>query len=723
MNWRPGEMGHGNRVKADLFPFGLLILPFLVLWRNSNLMFSGLGYIDPWVYYGFFRNLALFKGELFPDTYYGSRLSWIVPGYLVNRLFEPLVANYALHLAVYYAAVLSLYFVLARTINRPTALLTAIVFGLHPYVWLATGGDYPDGASIAYYLLVLAMLTVAGDQPNKRWALVLAGVCYAALVYCNIVWLLFTPVFPAFYIFRKHVTNRLHELVRLCLWAGAGAAALTILLGTINYRVEHNFWFYAPSWHYLFSNVGKPNQHKANGLEWVSQAKWLMFPALALFAMPFALWRRLRKPFPDDTRAILVFSGVFLFHAALFGMVEALGSPMLEFPYSASLLLPSGFLVFGSLLLRIGDGHDPVRIAVLAAAAAVVLATPWWDLNGQLWRLVAMLGAGWVGVAAAVFLWRSLQPGSRAALAALLVAMVACGSLALWTDRYIMRAGPWRTGTEGRDGFLRITDAVSRIQAVKPDRSTRFWIDEGEPDGKELTSLTSVYLYGYTLLSRNFPSIPADVPVSSGSLVIIPSRRPDVPALARKALESRYLIPAVVSSNRIERGNVGYFLNILRVDRDPSVLQPLTLRTGGELAPASPGRADALPDDKWTLAGKSGTAQRVADGIAVTTPADRWGYAVYYNAPLTAPSDGAYLFALRFKLLSGRIMFGALKEDRSVWLAQAGEPVRRDDVLMEECTVALKAGQRIWLQTTNDQPRGDARSVFVIQEIKAYRLP
>ena len=35
----------------------VLLLPLLVLWRQDNTLFTGSGYIDPWVYFGFFRNL------------------------------------------------------------------------------------------------------------------------------------------------------------------------------------------------------------------------------------------------------------------------------------------------------------------------------------------------------------------------------------------------------------------------------------------------------------------------------------------------------------------------------------------------------------------------------------------------------------------------------------------------------------------------------------------
>jgi hypothetical protein len=39
------------------------------------------------VYLGLFGNLTEFQRDLFPGTYYGSRLAWILPGYLPYALF------------------------------------------------------------------------------------------------------------------------------------------------------------------------------------------------------------------------------------------------------------------------------------------------------------------------------------------------------------------------------------------------------------------------------------------------------------------------------------------------------------------------------------------------------------------------------------------------------------------------------------------------------------
>ena len=44
------------------------LLPLMVLWSQDNILFTGYGYIDPWVYWGYFRNLVEFKRSLPPGS-------------------------------------------------------------------------------------------------------------------------------------------------------------------------------------------------------------------------------------------------------------------------------------------------------------------------------------------------------------------------------------------------------------------------------------------------------------------------------------------------------------------------------------------------------------------------------------------------------------------------------------------------------------------------------
>src|SRR5664279_5036842 len=91
------------------YAIALLLLPVVVLWRHDDPLYTPLWQADPWFYLGYFRDLVNFKRDSFPGFYYGSRLSWILPGFLAHWLFSPLVANAVLHLSVHSIGVLSLF--------------------------------------------------------------------------------------------------------------------------------------------------------------------------------------------------------------------------------------------------------------------------------------------------------------------------------------------------------------------------------------------------------------------------------------------------------------------------------------------------------------------------------------------------------------------------------------------------------------------------------------
>src|ERR1035438_8142406 len=237
---------------SKVWPYTLAValLPLIVLWHRDNALYSPPWYGDSWFYLGFFRNLVEFKGSLFFDFYYGSRLSWVLPGFLIHSVFSVVAANCVLHLTVHIVATLSLFSTLRLTAGVRRAYLATMVFSVQPWLWAATGWDYPDGAGIAYCLLAMALLTRSALQPNGKWSLLLAGMALAAMAYAHLFLASLAPLLLLYYIGSAWAWRRtppIQAAARLFLWAGAGLAIVTAAFGCINYVLDGNFWFYAPS--------------------------------------------------------------------------------------------------------------------------------------------------------------------------------------------------------------------------------------------------------------------------------------------------------------------------------------------------------------------------------------------------------------------------------------------------------------------------------------------
>jgi len=188
--------------KFDPALFIVLALPWIVLYLDTSWLFayptSSFGFIDPWIYFGFFfdltQHIRTFKG-----AYFTTRLTWIVPGAVVYRLFSPLVATYVLHVAVFYGSILPLYLILKVTVSRPAALLATIMMAFHSYFLWSVGWPYIDGPANMYLLLTLACLVFAARAQQPKWWLAAAGTLAAKAIYCQFFLISFSPLALGFY--------------------------------------------------------------------------------------------------------------------------------------------------------------------------------------------------------------------------------------------------------------------------------------------------------------------------------------------------------------------------------------------------------------------------------------------------------------------------------------------------------------------------------------------
>jgi hypothetical protein len=183
-----------------------------------------------------------------------------------------------------------------------------------------------------------------------------------------------------------------------------------------------------------------------------------------------------------------------------------------------------------------------------------------------------------------------------------------------------------------------------------------------------------------------------------------------------------------LSRHEIRNGGLRYFVTLIAVELDTDRLQTLTVPESKQgpqrLIPAAAPTA-ALPLDRWELSyypNSAGWMKLEPDGLNVTTERLRWAYGTMYT-PLVAPFAGEYRFVLKYRLLSGRMIFGALTGDRSRWLAQAVTSHLDGDRRLQTLSLRLESGQQIWLLTSNDHPAGDVSSRYVVEEVRAFFAP
>jgi hypothetical protein len=708
----------------------VLLLPLIVLWHQDNSLFTPPGYNDPWFYLGFFRNLAEFKRNLFPDVYYGSRLSWILPGYLVYSLFPPVTANCVLHLTVHSVATFSLFSILRVTVGVRSAFLTAMVFCVNPSLWAATGWDYVDGAGIAYCLLSMALLTRAAVRPPSKWCLVMAGASLAGLIYTNLFWVALAPLLPLYYTALAWAWRRaplVHSLASSCLWAGSGFGLVTAVFGGINYLLDGHFWFYAPSVHAArdLTSTKNPWFQTIWANHWL--APWLWFSAIAVIAAIVLLPFRARREAAGRNAAGLLFSVQLLLAAAIMEYTQESGSPVLGTHFYASYLLPFVFLTIGSAFWPGSEKMGPRAFTAMCCAAAVVFGILWYASGAQLlsrWpvplRETILLGGAVLALALAL---RQRSAGTLLALVGFVVFTVE------------LRTGAGIDPHANRKSFERIMQVRERVEYLRGGHPVRFWFDEHEPDAPDYIALNATYIANYSWLGTkpDFPRHGCDRTVDPGTLIVVSSRDKQVAEVARTILADCWrasgMKPVVEEANVLQPSDQPYTVAVLSAETDFSVLRPLRAvfdSTGkAELQLVENSTEPVpLPLDRWTIGTreKGLTSMRVTSaGLALRTPRAAYDAAVSYG-PLIVPDTGRYRFALKYRPGSGYFAFGARPLDESGYLAEGFAGLLAGEDGETAFCLDLKRGERILLRIANNNTHDDGAASFLMEELTAFEL-
>ena len=113
------------------------VLPVLVVFFSGSPFYNPVGYIDPWLYTGYFNNLTELNQNLGWNNYYISRISWIIPGYLVYRLPSTRVAYWVLHVSLCYTTLIFFYFFLKTRYGKSTAVVGFALLAANPLFLMA----------------------------------------------------------------------------------------------------------------------------------------------------------------------------------------------------------------------------------------------------------------------------------------------------------------------------------------------------------------------------------------------------------------------------------------------------------------------------------------------------------------------------------------------------------------------------------------------------------
>jgi hypothetical protein len=503
----------------------ILSLPWMILRFDRTWLFaysaSSYGFIDPWVYFGYFldltQHLRTFKG-----AYFTTRLSWILPGAAVYHAFPPLVAPYVLHLSLFYAATVSLYLILKHTVSTRAAVVGTLLMGCHAYFLRSMGWDYVDGAGITYMLVTLCALTYTAKSLHPRPWLVAVGSLSALTLYAQLFLMVFAPLALGYYQFarREHRRDPVAAAWKPFAW---GFAGVTVILGTFNMAVNGRFLFFVNSMGMAAKLVVNHNPYNDSTFRWLAQATWLVLPMIALLSAIVCLRRRDNTISIPNASFALFWQRYLILSVAMMAFWELIRQPVLQLSFYASYLIPASFLALASQTETVVQKLSRQHFLLLSSCVLFLSLLPFWiPLKSQLiWELqlhplLFPILAGIAGVAVI---------GKRTRHVGLFGVLLLGMSLAMLTAA----SGTRTWGRPGRaddpafqeQAFLMVVDSVRAIQELDPKGNLFFWYDGDGKLGRMYRSVASTYGWSYRLQSESFPEIGPKAPPLGRHIVIL----------------------------------------------------------------------------------------------------------------------------------------------------------------------------------------------------------
>lgn len=542
----------GSQWKRDALLLALMwtACTVLLMQFRPGYTFPPFELLDSWIYTSYQWD---WKKQIadFGPTYYGARLSWILPGVLLHSFLPAATANICFKLCV--SALLSLGCgTIVYRVRGLAAALLAVGLGVAcPQIIVALHSDYVDTGVIMYAALALAAITMAKD--SRWWPLwiFLAGIGFTGMTVANLSALTAPGLGIALFHLLWLRWSFKRQALSLLLYAAA-AGLVIVIIDTISRRAGASTHFLKPQIDMLFymNDLKDKNPWTPKNWEWTEIAVWLVLPVCTLL---WGLFRSLVAPSPDATvrRMTLALTGGLATSLLLALILELRGMGVLSLYYYTSFHLC--FAV-------------PLLVVVGTSSAPTVKKNLLWVVITLIALLIFILARDSLAHSRVLFSWFSFlnTPQSVPILVAGILLVVTAGLvLGRLSARIPAMARLLRgellllgvvicsqfEGFHGREISDRLRERYRAVHAAYrivgwefAPRTYRYWIDGTHRDS---ISLASTKLWGYRLFTlKPFPEF--DQPDLSGVTIILagaPGKGAENLARLHEALAARDLEP------------------------------------------------------------------------------------------------------------------------------------------------------------------------------------
>lgn len=290
----------------------LFVLPLLITLINPNWIYNlpGLNNTDTWIYNGLFRYFFDFINTYPSDShYFVERLSWVLPGHFLYQIFPSIVANFILHLSVFYLCIFTFYGVIKRLFGRDTAFVTILCLSIYTWFLRAVGHDYVDGVGLAYFSAALWAATEAIYQPNFKKYLFVSGVFLGLDVISQLFLGIFVPIIGLYYLMLNWKLHR-HPIVTSILWWAMGCLVVILCFMALNFSMAGEFNIFSNSLGFALTKTSTQDVAEIILRDYgITPPTWLVLPCLLMGCSVVVLlrWNTFPPTMKYTFRAVVLF--------------------------------------------------------------------------------------------------------------------------------------------------------------------------------------------------------------------------------------------------------------------------------------------------------------------------------------------------------------------------------------------------------------------------------
>ena len=370
--------------RLDINILILILVPIVFSLSNVDWIYGAPGMSDHWINYNFFQDFFhdqnINNGQ-FPYKF--TRVSHLLYGYLIHKIFSPIPAYYFYFFSLFYLSTICFYVIISQLFNKHVAIITSIMLCCYTHFHgsISFESMYQNYSCLAYFMASLMFAVLAAKKPQYKLYLFLSGIFYASAIH-QLLYAVYLPSLILIYIGINYVNNK-NSIPESLKWFALGAITITIVFSAISYMAQGmTFFLLVQFLQSLLVIDGQILQNKITPLWktlWGAKSSWLVYLSAAV-GMLAILAISLKKKLNDKyyfTCFILIagFEVAFLFHLIqhAFGRAMSIGHDYMIYPILPLLFIAiATFYSFLSRNTQQASGNRLVAYALLVSILPLV---------------------------------------------------------------------------------------------------------------------------------------------------------------------------------------------------------------------------------------------------------------------------------------------------------------------------------------------------------------